>query len=138
MNRRKPEYSRGKPQILGLNIVYMAELGDPAEAPWTNMLLHQTETPPGSAKRLAEWQNKDPTKRGVILWVETDGTIYWSVPETTITTQGDGAKRSDNKYIKYVDNSKTFGKVVKTNSIGIEFTGNFPDVGGTLTPVTLK
>src|SRR5215212_4411420 len=84
--------SAGQPQIPGLHIVYMTSLGDPAQAPWKNIILHQT-----------------------------DGAIYWSVPETVVTTQGDGANRNDNKYI---DNSKTFRQVIKTNSIGIEFNGN--------------
>ncbi len=38
---------------------------------------------------------------------------------------GDGANRNDNKYI---DNSKTYRNVIKTNSIGVEFVGNYPDV----------
>jgi hypothetical protein len=61
----------------------------------------------------------------VTLWVETDGTVYWSTPETAITTHGDGANRNDNKYI---DNSKTYQRVTRINSIGVEFNGNFPDV----------
>jgi hypothetical protein len=123
--------SAGQPQILGLRIVYMTQLGNPADAPWKNIILHQTEGAPGAAKSLAEGQAKNPTKRGVTLWVETDGTIYWSVSETVITTQGDGANRNDNKYI---DNSKTYRQVIRTNSIGIEFNGNAPDVRKPLTP----
>jgi N-acetylmuramoyl-L-alanine amidase-like protein len=122
--------SAGQPQIPGLNIVYMVELGDPGRAPWKNIILHQTEGAPGAAKSLAEGQYKNPTKRGVHLWVETDGTIYWAVPETTIATHGDGANRNDNKYI---DNSQTYQKVIRTNSIGIEFNGNAPDVRMPLT-----
>jgi len=123
--------SAGEPQIPGLHIVYMVKLGDPAKAPWRNIILHQTEGAPGAAKSLAEGQFKNPTKRGVHLWVETDGTIYWAVPETVIATHGDGANRNDNKYI---DNSKTFHNVIKTNSIGVEFNGNAPDVRKPLTP----
>src|SRR6266704_3092180 len=70
--------SAGQPHIPGLHIVYMASLGDPAQAPWKNIILHQTEGAPGAAKSLAEGQARNPTKRGVTLWVETDGTIYWS------------------------------------------------------------
>jgi hypothetical protein len=127
--------SAGQPQIPGLRIVYMTSLGDPAQAPWKNIILHQTEGAPGAAKSLAEGQARNPTKRGVTLWVETDGTIYWSVPETVVTTQGDGANRNDNKYI---DNSKTFRQVIKTNSIGVEFNGNAPDVAAPLTPEQFK
>jgi hypothetical protein len=124
-------HSAGTPQIPGLRIVYLAELGDPGKAPWRNIILHQTEGAPGAARGLAEGQAKNPTKRGVTLWVETDGTIYWSVPETVVTTHGDGANRNDNKYI---DNSKTYRQVTRVNSIGVEFNGNAPDVRKPLTP----
>jgi N-acetylmuramoyl-L-alanine amidase len=116
----------GEPQIPGLNIVYLHPLGDPAHAnPWRNIIVHQTEGPAGSARSMALAQAKNPTKRGVTIWVETDGTIYWSTAETAIPTHGDGANRNDNKY---VDNSKTYRNVIRTNSIGVEFVGNFPDV----------
>lgn len=117
--------SAGTPQVPGLKIVYLSPLGNPSAAPWKNIILHQTEGPAGSAKAMAERQARNPFARGVTLWVETDGTIYWSTPETAITTHGDGANRNDNKYI---DNSQTFRKVIRTNSIGIEFVGNYPDV----------
>jgi hypothetical protein len=123
--------SAGMPQIPGLHIVYLAPLGDPALAPWKNIILHQTEGAPGAARSLAEAQSKNPTKRGVTLWVETDGTIYWSTPETVVTTHGDGANRNDSKYI---DNSRTFHQVTRINSIGVEFNGNAPDVRVPLTP----
>jgi hypothetical protein len=117
--------SAGMPQIPGLRIVYLAPLGDPAAAPWQNIILHQTEGPPGSARVLAQAQSKHPARRGVTLWVETDGTVTWATPETAITTHGDGGNRNDNKY---VDNSKTYRRVTAANSIGIEFVGNYPDV----------
>jgi hypothetical protein len=117
--------SAGTPQVPGLNIVYLSPLGDPSQAPWRNIIVHQTEGPPGSARAMAAAQAKHPMKRGVTLWVETDGTVYWSTPETAITTHGDGANRNDNKYI---DNSKTHRRVTMHNSIGVEFVGNFPDV----------
>jgi hypothetical protein len=122
--------SAGTPQVPGLRIVYLSPLGDPSRAPWKNIILHQTEGPAGSARAMAERQARNPTIRGVTLWVETDGTVFWSVPETAITTHGDGADRNDNKYI---DNSKTFGKVTRVNSIGAEFVGNYPDVRKPLT-----
>ena len=117
--------SAGTPKIPGLNIVYLTPLGDPSRTPWRNIIAHQTEGAPGSARSLAQGQAAHPTKRGVMLWVETDGTVYWATPETAITTHGDGANRNDNKYI---DNAKTYHAVLKTNSIGVEFNGNFPDV----------
>ena len=142
----------GEPQIPGLTIVYLHPLGSPTdtnnwcniivhqtEGPagsaksmalaqannWRNIIVHQTEGPAGSAKSMALGQAQNPTKRGVMLWVETDGTVYWATAETAITTHGDGANRNDNKY---VDNSKTYRSVIKTNSIGVEFVGNYPDV----------
>jgi hypothetical protein len=116
----------GEPQIPGLTIVYLHPLESPADATrWRNIIVHQTEGPAGSAKTMASEQAKNPTKRGVMLWVETDGTVYWATAETAITTHGDGANRNDNKYI---DNSKTYRNVIKTNSIGVEFVGNYPDV----------
>jgi N-acetylmuramoyl-L-alanine amidase len=119
-------HARGRPQIAGLRVVYLHPLGDPAAADrWRNIVAHQTEGPAGATKNLALAQFAHPTKRGVMLWVETDGTVYWATSETAIPTQGDGANRNDNKYI---DNGPTYRAVVKTNTIGVEFNGNFPDV----------
>ena len=116
----------GEPQVPGLTIVYLHPLGSPANANnWRNIIVHQTEGPAGSAKSMALGQAQNPTKRGVMWWVETDGTVYWATAETAIPTHGDGANRNDNKYI---DNSKTYRSVIKTNSIGVEFVGNYPDV----------
>jgi hypothetical protein len=120
----------GRPQIDGLDIVYLSPLGDPARVAWKNIIVHQTEGPPGSARREATDQFAHPTKRGTMLWVETDGTVYWSVAETVITTQGEGGDRNDNKYI---DNAKTYHQVTKANSIGVEFIGNYPDVAKPVT-----
>jgi hypothetical protein len=123
----------GRPQVPGLRIVYIHPLGDPGLANgWHNILAHQTESPPGSARAQALQQAANPTKRGVTLWVDTDGTAYWATAENAIPTHGDGANRNDNKYI---DNSKTYHAIVKTNTIGVEFAGNYPDVR---TPVTAK
>ena len=122
----------GEPQIPGLSIVYLHPLGAPENAnKWQNIIVHQTEGPAGSAKSMAQAQAKTPTKRGVMIWVETDGTVYWSTAEDAIPTHGDGANRNDNKYI---DNSKTYRSVIKTNSIGVEFVGNYPDVAKPATP----
>jgi hypothetical protein len=126
----------GRPQIPGLAIVYLNPLGEPGDANrWQNILAHQTEGPPGSARAAALAQAANPTKRGVTLWVETDGTTYWATAERAIPTHGDGANRSDNKYI---DNSKTFHAVVKTNTIGVEFIGNYPDVAKPVTPEQMQ
>ena len=113
------------PQIPGLKMVYLAPLGDPALAPWRNIIVHQTEGPAGSAQAMAKRQAANPKLRGVALWVETDGTVYWSIPETAVPLHGDGANRNDNKYIS---NLTTYRQVIHTNSIGVEFVGNFPDV----------
>ena len=117
--------SPGSPQVPGLTMVYLSPLGDPKLAPWTNIIVHQTEGPPGSAHAMAKRQAANPKLRGVTLWVETDGTVYWSVPESAIPLHGDGANRNDNKYIA---NITTYRQVIHTNSIGVEFVGNFPDV----------
>jgi hypothetical protein len=119
-------HARGRPQIPGLRVVYLNPLGGADSIHrWQNIIAHQTEGPAGSTRNLALAQFANPTKRGVMLWVETDGTVYWATAETAIPTQGDGANRNDNKYI---DNGPTYHAVVKTNTIGIEFNGNYPDV----------
>ncbi len=116
----------GTPDIPGLKVVWLAPWGDPAKAnKWRNIIVHQTEGPAGSARGGAMAQAKNPTRRGVTIWVETDGAVYWAVPESTVPTHGDGANRNDNKYI---DNKPTYRQVLKDNSIGVEFAGNFPDV----------
>jgi hypothetical protein len=116
----------GQPAIPGLKVVYLHPLGTPADAnKWRYIIVHQTEGPAGSARNLAVAQFNNPTKRGVTIWVETDGTVYWSTAEHAIPTHGDGANRNDNKY---VDNAKTYRTVTKTTAIGVEFVGNFPDV----------
>ncbi len=126
----------GRPQIPGLNVIYLHPLGDPAQArAWKNILVHQTEGPPGTARREAAAQFASPEKRGVMIWVETDGTVYWSTAENVVTTQGEGADRNDNKYI---DNSTTYHSVVKANSIGVEFIGNYPDVTKPVTPDQIR
>ena len=106
----------GTPQIPGLTIVYLSPLGDPTAANrWENIIIHQMEGPAGAAKNGAQAQAKDPTRRGVTLWVETDGIVYWAVPETAIPTHGDGANRNDNKYLA---NLATYRRVLKENSLG--------------------
>jgi N-acetylmuramoyl-L-alanine amidase len=116
----------GTPEIPGLKMVWLAPWGELSKAhPWRNIIVHQTEGPAGSARSGAEAQAKNPTRRGVTVWVETDGTVYWAVREDLVPTYGDGANRNDNKYI---DNGPTFRQVVGSNSIGVEFAGNYPDV----------
>jgi hypothetical protein len=116
----------GTPEIPGLKMVWLAPWGEVAKAhPWRNIIVHRTEGPAGSARSGALEQAKHPTRRGVTVWVETDGTVYWAVPEDLVPTHGDGANRNDNKYI---DNRPTYHQVVGSNSIGVEFAGNYPDV----------
>ena len=125
----------GTPEIPGLKVVWLAPWGDPVKAnSWRNIIAHQTEGPTGSARGGALQQSKNPTRRGVTVWVETDGTVYWAVAENLIPTHGDGANRNDNKYI---DNTPTYHQVVKTNSIGVEFAGNLPDVAAPQTAAQL-
>jgi N-acetylmuramoyl-L-alanine amidase len=118
--------SSGTPDIPGLKMVWLAPWGDVAGAhPWRNIIVHQTEGPAGSARGGATLQSKNPTRRGVMVWVETDGTVYWAVADNLVPTHTDGADRNDNKYI---DNAKTYHQVNKDTSIGVEFAGNYPDV----------
>ena len=64
----------------GLKMVWPAPWGEVAKAhPWRNIIVHQTEGPAGSARGGAREQSKNPTRRGVMIWVETDGTVYWAV-----------------------------------------------------------
>ena len=116
----------GTPDIPGLKMVWLAPWGDVDKAhPWANIIVHQTEGPAGSARGGALAQSKNPTRRGVMVWVETDGTVYWAVADNLVPTHTDGADRNDNKYI---DNSRTYHRVNKETSIGVEFAGNYPDV----------
>jgi N-acetylmuramoyl-L-alanine amidase len=118
--------SSGTPEIPGLKMVWLAPWGDVAKAhPWRNIIVHRTEGPAGSARGGAQEQFKHPTRRGVTVWVETDGSVYWAVPDHLVPTHTDGGDRNDNKYI---DNSKTYHQVNKDTSIGVEFAGNYPDV----------
>jgi hypothetical protein len=116
----------GTPEIPGLKMVWLTPWGElPNAHPWRNVIVHQTEGPAGSARAGAQAQARNPTRRGVTVWVETDGTVYWAVREDLVPTHGDGGNRNDNKYI---DNGPTFHQVVGNNSIGVEFAGNYPDV----------
>src|SRR5690242_10488082 len=90
----------GTPEIPGLKMVWLAPWGDVSKThPWRNIIVHQTEGPAGSARGGAQEQAKNPTRRGVMVWVETDGTVYWAVGETLVPTHTDGANRNDNKYV---------------------------------------
>src|ERR1700726_473809 len=104
----------GTPDIPGLKMVWLAPWGDVSKAHgWRKIIVHQTEGPAGSARGGAQEQAKNPTRRGVTVWVETDGTVYWAVAENLVPTHGDGANRNDNKYI---DNGPTFHQVIGGNS----------------------
>lgn len=116
----------GTPDIPGLKIIWLAPWGM-SRTPIAGATSSCTR-PKGrraSARGGAQEQAKNPTRRGVTVWVETDGTVYWAVAENLVPTHGDGANRNDNKYI---DNRPTYRQVVRDNSIGVEFAGNYPDV----------
>jgi hypothetical protein len=118
--------ARGTPDIPGLNIVWLTPWGDLANArEWQNIIVHQTEGPAGSAYRGALAQMEKPNRRGATIWVETDGTVYWAVAEFAVPRHIRGGNRNDNKFI---DNGPTFQQVNDDNSIGVEFTGNYPNV----------
>src|SRR5260370_32637886 len=116
----------GTPDIPGLKMIWLAPWGEVSKAhPWRNIIVHQTEGPAGSARGGAQEQAKNPTRRGVTVWVENDGTVYWAAPENLVPTHGDRANRNHNKYIA---DGPTLQQVVGSNSIGVEFAGNYPDV----------
>ena len=118
--------SRGTPDIPGLNIVWLTPWGDLANArEWRNIVVHQSEGAAGSAYRAALAQMERPARRGVTVWVETDGTVYWSVAEFAVPNHTRGGNRNDNKFI---DNSSTFQQLGSDDSIGVEFVGNYPNV----------
>ena len=67
--------SAGTPDIPGLKMVWLAPWGDVAKAhPWRNIIVHQTEGPAGSARGGAQEQSKNPTRRGVMVWVDRKST----------------------------------------------------------------
>jgi hypothetical protein len=117
--------SRGTPDIPGLNIVWLTPWINPALArDWRNIVVHQSEGPAGSAWRNALSQTMKPDRRGVTIWVETDGTVVWAVAEFAVPGHT-VSNRNDNRYI---DNRTTFRQVNNDNSIGVEFVGNYPNV----------
>ena len=120
-----PAHASGTPDIPGLNIVWLTPWGRPALArEWRNIIVHQSEGPAGSARRMALKQMEKPDRRGATIWVETDGTVYWSVVEFAAP----GHLKSNRNDNKYVDNSTTFQQINNADSIGVEFVGNYPNV----------
>jgi hypothetical protein len=118
--------ARGTPDIPGLNIVWLTPWTDLRLArEWRNIVVHQSEGAPGSAHRNALAQAARPRRRGVTVWVETDGTVYWSVAEWAVPRHLNRGNRNDNRYI---DNSTTHHQIDDETSIGVEFVGNYPDV----------
>ncbi|MET0969960.1 MAG: peptidoglycan recognition family protein [Tardiphaga sp.] len=118
--------ARGTPDIPGLNIVWLTPWSDLRLArEWRNIVVHQSEGAAGSAYRNAQAQQARPRRRGVTIWVETDGTVYWAVAEWAVPRHLNHGNRSDNRYI---DNSSTRGQIDDDTSIGIEFVGNYPNV----------
>ena len=118
--------SKGTPDIPGLNMVWLTSWGRLELArKWRNIVVHQSEGPAGSARLMAQKQAEKPDRRGATAWVETDGTVYWSIVEFAVPRHVRDDNRKDNKFI---DNSSTFGQITDDNSIGIEFVGNYPNV----------
>ena len=118
--------SRGTPDIPGINMVWLVPWGDLRHArEWRNIVVHQSEGAPGSAWRAAVAQMQRPNRRGVAIWVETDGTVYWSTPEFAVPNHLKNGNRNDNKFI---DNTATYQQIDNDSSIGIEFVGNYPNV----------
>jgi rare lipoprotein A len=116
----------GRPEIPGLEGKghFMVPLQSADALPKrVAIIMHQTE---GSyAVGHARAQMSRPNKVGTTIWVERDGTFYWSAPENANPKhiRGGSGLRGDNKYI---DNSQTRGVIDNNNTIGIEFAGNPP------------
>lgn len=118
--------AKGTPDIPGLNIVWLVPWGRLELArDWRNIVVHQSEGPAGSALAMARKQAEKPDRRGAAIWVETDGTVYWSIVEFAVPRHVRDGNRKDNRFI---DNGPTFGQVTDGNSIGVEFVGNHPNV----------
>lgn len=118
--------ARGTPDIPGLNIVWLVPWGPLENArDWRNIVVHQSEGAAGSAWRNAVAQSQRPDRRGTTIWVETDGTVYWSTAEFAVPNHLRDGNRKDNKFI---DNSATYQQVDNASSIGVEFVGNYPNV----------
>jgi hypothetical protein len=118
--------ARGTPDIPGLNIIWLTPWGDLANArEWHNIIVHQSEGSAGSAFRSAVAQMQKPNRRGVTVWVETDGTVYWSVAEFATPNHISSGNRDDGKFIS---NAATFKQLSNDDSLGVEFVGNYPNV----------
>ena len=106
-------------------MVWLAPWGDVAKAhPWKNIIVHRTEGPAGSARYGAQEQHKNPTRRGVTVWVETDGTVYSAWRRISSRPMATAATATTKIHRQYA----TFHQVIGSNSIGVEFAGNYPDV----------
>src|ERR1700759_4403138 len=75
----------GTPDIPGLKIVWLSPWVELAKAhPWKNIIVHQTEGPVGSARGGAGQPHKIPTRPGVAVWAESDGTVYWAASDDLV------------------------------------------------------
>src|ERR1700751_1942290 len=94
-----PAKQSGTPDIPGLRIVWLSPWVELAKAhPWKNIIVHQTEGPAGSARVGAGEHHRNPTRSGVMVWVEPDGVVYWVGSEDLVPTLTDVADRYDNNY----------------------------------------
>lgn len=118
--------SRGTPDIPGLNMVWLVPWTDLRHArDWRHIVVHQSEGAPGSAWRNAVAQMQRQDRKGVTIWVETDGTAYWSTAEWAVPNHLRDGNRNDHKYI---DNTATYQQITNETTIGVEFVGNYPNV----------
>ena len=118
--------ARGTPDIPGLNIIWLVPWGSLQYArEWRSIVVHNAESPAGSALSNALAQSRKPNRRGATVWVETDGTVYWACAEFAVPSHTRGGNRADNRYI---DNKATFQQIDSASAIGVEFVGNYPNV----------
>ena len=122
--------SAGQPQIPGLRIVYLTPLGDPAQAPWKNIILHQTEGAPGSARAMAKARRSNPkARRDAVGRNRRHGLLV-----------GAGDRRHHPWRRRQPQRQQVHRQFQdlppgdRINSIGVEFNGNAPDVRAPPTP----
>jgi hypothetical protein len=124
---RKPPTSPPSraPEIPGLKIVWLSPWGDVSKAnAWRNIIVQDRgRGGVGKNRRDAAGEEFDAARRHGLGGNRRHR--VWGGAGGCDPDHGDGANRNDNKYI---DNGATFRQVLKGNSIGVEFAGNFPDV----------
>ena len=116
----------GTPEIPGLKMVWLAPWGD-VRKPIPGATSSCIGPRGRQARRAAGRRSRPRTRRAAASRYGSRPTArsIGRSPENLVPTHGDGGNRNDNKYI---DNGPTYHQVIGSNSIGVEFAGNYPDV----------